>query len=116
MKYTITHIDTCLGSYLLDQHNREGELLMGVFVEGPQTTFSEVADALETEFFELISHAIDSSPTFDSVAAEAALENFTEELRSYGGEPFDSRLEEPDEDFEEHVQAWFLMRWGEELS
>lgn len=117
MQFTCSHIDTCLGSFLTDHHNRDGELLLGVTVNGESTIGAVFHDL----FMELNEVALDNGDQggFNYDEAGKAIralrdENHPMELdRSY----FDSSLDIPDDDefnMEEQVQAWFLIQWEEE--
>lgn len=103
----VTHIDTCLGCYLQDHHNRPGELLLGVPVDG-STTYQEVLDALMDELTWR-----DADPSFDyGLAKVLAIREF--ETVSDMSKPFDSSLEvstEEDDGMQEDCQAWFLITW-----
>lgn len=106
---SVSHIDTCLSCYLQDHHNRDGELLLGVPVDGT-TTNKAVMDALESEF---------ASGGDDGFPEELDESDVARAIGSYfaGADldsPFDSSLEVPDEDEEpdgEGPQAWFLVEW-----
>ena len=107
---TCSHVDTCLSSFVLDHHNREGELLLGVFVDGSYTE-GDLLAALLDELRDASAN-IDSDylPGFDYDSAKAAAKSlFADRDLS---ESFDSSLEivEPD-DMGEMVQAWFLFQW-----
>lgn len=109
---TCSHVDTCLSSFLLDHHNREGELLLGVFVDGSYTE-GDLLAALLDELRDA-SASIDSDylPGFDYDSAKAAAKSL------FAGrdlsEPFDSSLEIVEaDDMAEMVQAWFLFTWKE---
>jgi hypothetical protein len=108
-----SHIDTCLGGYLLDHHNRAGELLLGAIVDGT-TTQGEV---LEELLRELNARDIESE-AFDYDAAKGALKSlFSEAFGTVLDKPFDASLEvlsEEDLDMAEPCQAWFLLEWEEE--
>lgn len=112
----VTHIDTCLGCYLQDHHDRPGELLLGVIVDG-STTYQEVKDLLLQELNGL---SLDPSE-FDYDAAEAAIRSEFETVSDMS-KPFDPSLDVasmepgPDEDrfeneFSDYCQAWFLFEF-----
>lgn len=112
--FTCSHVDTCLSSFVLDHHNREGELLLGVFVDG----VAKHADVLHGLLDELrdATAAIDPAdlPGFDYDSAKAAAKSLFADidLASY----FDSSLDllDADDDAAEMPQAWFLFTWQKE--
>ena len=111
-EFAVTHIDTCLSCYLTDHHNRDGELLLGVYVDG-STTVEAVLDGLRDEFRQFSDLAEDRRG-FDYDKALAAIEAVREENKENADELFDSSLEVPsDQDFDggDYVQAWFLIHW-----
>lgn len=105
-----THIDTCLSCYLQDHHNRPGELLLGVVVDGT-TTFREIKDELLSELNGLM---IDSE-SFDYDEARKAIGEAFLPIANLD-DKFDASLDVPgeDEDFADPCQAWFLLEWEEE--
>jgi len=105
----ITHIDTCLGCYLTDHHNRDGELLLGVIVDG-ETTYQEVKDELLREV-----HGLSLDPEeFDYDAAVKAIGEAFLPVRSLAAK-FDPSLDVPTDDERDEMlepcQAWFLFEW-----
>lgn len=110
---TLRHVDTCLGCYLLDHHNRPGELLLGVPVDGA-TTLTEVRTQLESE---ISAACIDG---FDYDAARAAVAEQWSTVAD-ASVPFDASLDsdEADDDMTdsgiddagESCQAWFVLSW-----
>lgn len=108
----VTHIDTCLGSFLLDHHNRPGELLIGVVVDG-ETSYQEVKDELQSE---LQNRLLDAGGFDYEAAANAIDEEFS--TVSDMDKPFDSSLDvltdEERDEMLEPCQAWFLLTWTEE--
>lgn len=108
----VTHIDTCLGCYLTDHHNRPGELLLGVSVDG-STTYQEVKDELLSQL-----NGLDRDPDeFDYDAAEAAIADEFSTVSDMS-KPFDPKLEviaaeELENAGGEWCQAWFLFEWEE---
>ena len=105
MAYNLTHIDTCLPCYLMDHHNREGESLMCVPVDGA-TTHREVLESLLSD--------LDCMEDIDHDAARAAIieEWSTVEIMDWA---FDSLLEQPDPDaadIGESVYAYFVLQTG----
>lgn len=105
-------IDVCLGGYLLDHHNRPGELLLGAHVDGTTDRKAVLDDLLQ----ELNGLDVDSE-SFDYDEAKGALKSLFAE--SYGTDLsglFDASLETPTEEeleMSEPCQAWFLLEWDE---
>lgn len=102
------HIDTCLGSFLQDHHNRDGECLFGVYVDGT-TTIRQVLDGLKDEVRmtgdrvpdyvtdEMISAAIESA--FDGADMDRLVA------------PSADVPSDDEDDFSESCQAWFVLTW-----
>lgn len=116
MPFTAQHIDTCLGGYLLDHHNRPGELLLGAIVDG-ETTYQEVLDELLTE---LNGRDIDDE-AFDYDSAKAAIKSLFSEVgvSTLSTKLFDPSLDvmtDEDRDMAEPCQAWFLITWETDQS
>jgi len=138
-KFLWAHIDTCLSCFLHDHHNRDGELLLGVYVDG-SSTVGDVLDGLKDEFRQIGWNLGESRLGYDDEAAEAALDRLLAENANKRHLPFDASLDAPpwDEDekffdeednfdeeaFEqatlewerememgESCQAWFLLTW-----
>jgi hypothetical protein len=40
--YALVHVDTCLGCFLQDHHNRDGEFLIGVTVDDNSTRIADI--------------------------------------------------------------------------
>lgn len=113
VKFMWHHIDTCHPSYLRDHHNRDGELLLGTFVDG-QTTVKEVFDGLRDEFRTIAYNLGESRAGYDHDEAQAALARLIAENESVWDKPFDDSLEiwdEYEEDYVDATQAWFLLTW-----
>lgn len=112
--FIVAHIDTCLSCYLQDHHNRDGELLLGVYVDG-ETTIGEVLDQLSGEFASIGWDLGEDRRGFDYDKAKAALARFGEENADRLDRIFDPSLEvlsdEEKEDAMDEVQAWFLISW-----
>lgn len=114
--FLCVHLDTCLSSYLHDHHNREGELLLGAFVDG-QTTYGEVLAEVLSEFDSVAYELSGESPGYDHAKARAAVRAAFSELhpmeldRSYFDSSLDIMDEEEREDASECCQAWFLITW-----
>lgn len=107
---TCAHVDTCLSSFLLDHHNREGELLLGVSVDGSYTE-GDLLAALLDELRDA-SASIDPAdmPGFDYDSAKAAAKSLFDDAAL--GDLFDSSLEIVEaDDMAEMIQAWFLFTW-----
>lgn len=113
--FAVSHIDTCLGSFLSDHHNRDGELLLGVYVDG-ETTVATVLDELADEFGRIGWDMGESRKGFDYDKAKQAIADFRQSaLESVDPDAvFDSSLDIPNEehDHEESCQAWFLVHWN----
>ena len=113
---TCAHVDTCLSSFLLDHHNREGELLLGVFIDGSYT-YGDVLNGLLTELHDSTA-SIDPAdlPGFDYDSAKAAAKSLFVDVHPMRMDRglFDSSLDIVEaDDMAEMVQAWFLFRWEE---
>jgi nucleoside-diphosphate-sugar epimerase len=112
---TFAHVDTCIGCYLQDHHNRDGECLFGVYVDGT-TTIGDVKKALADEV-RSTGDRVDESVTDEQIAA--AIESAFADCDL--AKLFDSRLESPELDEEgepidddmaaEGPQAWFVLVW-----
>lgn len=112
-KFLVSHIDTCLSCYLYDHHNRDGELLLGVFVDA-DSTVGEVLDALADEYHQIGWEMGESRLGFDYEAGEAAIAALKVENADRLERIFDSSLErvpEDEDDIGEACQAWFLIHW-----
>lgn len=112
-KFVVSHIDTCLSCYLNDHHQRDGELLLGVFV-GPDSTVGEVLDAVADEYRQIGWELGETRLGFDYDAAKAAIDHLKIDNADRLGRLFDSSLEripEGEEDMHEMCQAWFLIHW-----
>jgi hypothetical protein len=126
--FALVHIDTCLSGYLSDHHNRDGELLLGVHVDGT-TTVEEVLLGVLSEFQSIGFELGETRAGFDFDQAKNAIKN---EIASKDADElaklFDASLEVPpvEENFEsddlfedaqnewessDQVQAWFLIVW-----
>jgi hypothetical protein len=112
--FTLVHIDTCLGSYLTDHHNRDGELLLGVHIDATSTV-GDVLLGVLSEFQSIGFELGESRGGFDFDLAKNAIKN---EIASKDADElaklFDTSLEvgdEEDDDDGESVQAWFLIVW-----
>jgi antirestriction protein ArdC len=93
---SLAHVDTCLPYYLTDHHNRNGEILLAVPVDGT-STLANVLDELKSQF-----HGSADFPE-DLLAVENvdALFNFVIEDFRNGEDPahfFDSNLDCPPSD------------------
>lgn len=110
--FAVTHIDTCLGSFLSDHHNRDGELLIGVNVDG-SATVGEVLDGLADEFRSYGFELGESRKGFDYEKAKAAIDAVRRENATEYSQLFDASLDarSEDDDHEESCQAWFLIHW-----
>jgi hypothetical protein len=114
--FIVAHIDTCLPSYLNDHHNRDGELLLGVSVDGT-STIGQVMDELESEFRSYAYEMGESRKGYDHDKAWDAIQRVREENKDRLGMIFDSSLTPFEEGDEEHYdasewcQAYFLISW-----
>lgn len=108
-RVTLSHVDTCLHCYLTDHHNREGEYLIGVPVDGA-TTNHAVFDAIDDE----INRGANLLEGVTDNAIDVAIAKFFKDADMTA--LFDSSLEVigEDEDTGDMVQAWFLLEWSEE--
>lgn len=103
-------IDICLGCYLTDHHNRPGELLLGVEVDGT-TDRKEVLDGLLSE---LNARDIDDE-SFDYDTAKGCIKSLF--VEGYGTDLsglFDASLDvltDEEREMSEPCQAWFLLTW-----
>ena len=106
------HIDTCLSCYLNDHHNRDGELLLGVYVDGT-STIGQVLASLVYEFGSVGYQIAEYRAGYDHDKAMAALAYLINENRDRSETLFDSSLEyHSDDEFDgDYVQAWFLLTW-----
>ena len=110
------HIDTCLPSFLNDHHHRDGELLLGVHVDG-SSTVNMVLDGLITEFHQIAYQMGETRRGYDHDAAKAALDRLYTENLDRMDRTFDSSLTpwvDGDEnlyDSDEWCQAYFLLTW-----
>lgn len=111
--FAFVHIDTCLGSFLSDHHNRDGELLIGVPVDG-NTYLGAVFNDVLMELREIAPDDGDRAG-FNYRKALAAIEAERDAHQDLSF-LFDSSLDILDDDeFNdgEYVQAWFLITWDE---
>jgi hypothetical protein len=109
---SIYHVATCLSCYLQDHHNRPGELLLGVPVDG-NTTYQDILDGLESEWN--AAYVIEDK---DGNMIEGQDEAFPYALKECFSsvtdmsEVFNSGLDSPDEgddDMGESCYAWFVV-------
>jgi hypothetical protein len=114
MTYTVTvsHVDTCLSDYLQDHHNREGECLIGIPVDG-DATYGAV-------FKGLVEAACGDERIAEDVTDEKVVEAIIECFKGIDlTKLFDPTLdviEEPNYGLmnPESVQAWFLVQWEQD--
>ena len=102
----LSHVDTCLSSYVLDHCNGDHELLLGV----PVTLASRMYDVRQVLDSE-INGAMCDKPGFDYDAAHRAVAEAFKGVHPL--KTFDRRLEpaEPDDDMAESCYAWFRLSW-----
>lgn len=111
--WSIVHIDTCLPCYLQDHHNRDGELLLGVYVDG-NSTVKDVLDGLDDEFRSIAWDIASERAGYDDDKASAVLAKLRQDNADKLDALFDSSLEVPSEEedgFSESCYAWFLLVW-----
>jgi hypothetical protein len=115
--YACVHVDTCLSCYLLDHHNRDGELLLGVYVTGEST----VENVLHDLAMELNETNLEDGERggFNYDKASASIAALREENKDRLDRLFDASLDVPsDEEFneapDEMPQAWFVITWNVE--
>ena len=116
--FVLTHIDTCLSCYLQDHHNRDGELLLGVFIDG-SATIGDVLDGLADEYRQIGWELGEDRLGFDYDKGQAAIDNLRQSAEESGllSKPFDSSIDVLDPETEEErdlvdwPQAWFLIHW-----
>lgn len=105
----MVHVDTCIGCYLQDHHNRDGECLFGVYVDG-NSTVDDVRKGLIDEVRQTGDRVPDEVTDEAIAAAIAATFDGVDPARL-----FDASLEVPDEDADddgaESCQAWFVLTW-----
>lgn len=113
MSYTVSlqHIDTCLPCYLQDHHNRDGELLLGVYVDKGTRLYS-VKDELNSEISQLWRDDMPDSEEFSNAVDRAVNEAFAgcNMLKCFD-KSLESRTNCEDLGGDEYVQAWFLLTW-----
>ena len=107
----LAHIDTCLGCYLTDHHNRPGELLLGCYVTG-RTTYADIKSYLMSEVSGFIDRE-DWTREHYGQAREAIGAAFSpvRDLHAAFDDSLDIPGDEQDDDGSEPVQAWFLLTW-----
>lgn len=104
---TLSYMDTCLSCYVLDHCNGEGELLVGVPVDGT-TTVQEVIDGIWGGLSYMSYEPTDYEVKAAISAAFAARQP---------GEVFESSLSTDADDraSDEGPQAWFRLSWEEAI-
>jgi hypothetical protein len=106
MEVWITHTDTCFADFLQDHHNREGELLVGVPVDGGTTVATVKSDLLD----EASSDDRLPEDVTDDLLAKAIEAAFS--CRN-DDSTFDPDMgTDWDDDLSETPTAWFLIQWG----
>jgi hypothetical protein len=115
--FACVHIDTCLSSFLNDHHHRDGELLLGAIVFG-DTTIGAVKNELLSEFNSIAYDLAGEKPGYDHDKARQAILDLFADVhpmdldRSYFDSSLDIRAEDDEDDWDEYVQAWFLITWN----
>jgi len=105
MNITVSYVDTCQACYILDHCNREGEMLVGVPVDGA------------TKRHEVITGVFDEVNLADRIPAAVTNRALLDAIRrAVPGDPegpFDDSLEVADEDdMGDPCQVWFSLTWG----
>lgn len=113
-------IDVCLGCFINDHHDRPGELLLGVYVDGSTSrhdVMSGAIDEMRQIGFDRLPEMVEGMTGTD--AAKAAIKTLF--CESFGttpealAKPFDPTLEVPSGDSGldggDYCQAWFLLTW-----
>ena len=110
--FVVSHIDTCLSCFLNDHHNRDGELLLGVFVDGVATV-GQVLDGLRDEYRQIAYEIGSNRLGFDYDEGLKAIDSVIAENADNRDKLFDSSLDvlDEDDDCTESCQAWFLIHW-----
>lgn len=116
---SISHIDTCLPCFLTDHHNRDGECLFGVYVDGSTSRLD-----LMNELIDEVRQTGDRLPeSISDDAVKACIKSLFAEAYGTTEEafalPFDPSLDivnhenlaDADAGGDEVPQAWFLLTW-----
>ncbi len=105
MNASLSLIDVCLPCYLTDHHNRDGELLFGLPVDGA-TRYAQIRDDLCSEF----NMSDTEHCPVEGEAFMAALQDCF--AAANPDDAFDPSLEiNSENDWDEPVMAWFLLTW-----
>lgn len=108
----ISYVDTCLPCYLTDHHDRDGEFLIGVRVDGG-TKWSYVTDAIKQEWDGAEISDVEGEAA--NAALDAAFKRAHAEFvtRLLPNATFDNTLDPPSEDDDaEGPQAYFVVEYG----
>lgn len=105
MTYSLQLIDICLPCYLQDHHNREGELLLGVPVDG-RARVNQVRRAVHDEL-QAADYGLPESFSYDN--ARAAINRCFD--KSDGRRTFDPSLDKTYSEDSESCYAYFLLRY-----
>lgn len=97
-------IDVCLPCYLTDHHNRDGEQLLSIPVDG-KTRNGEIRRMLHAEL-----QNYEFPESFDWDSAERAIDDCFKS--SDGRRLFDSSLDRDLGDYDESCYAHFLLTYG----
>lgn len=102
--FTVGHIDDCFPEYLGDHHNRDGEYLIGVSIDGT-TLVHQVYDAV-------LGEALDADLP-DDITEEMVVDAVNAEFEGIDKTKLWNDDLEADMG-DEMPQAWFLLQWGDE--
>lgn len=109
MNVSCTHKDTCLGCYLTDHHNRDGELLLGIY---PHSQTDE--EAAQELWEELNSCDWDLPEDLTDEAIKMAFSEAVEgvDFRYIDGRTGNRTEADPGEENDgEAAQVWFVLTW-----
>lgn len=115
--FACVHVDTCLPDYLNDHHNRDGELLLGVPIDG-STTVGEVKQGLISEFADIAYQMAGEKPGYDHLKARQSITDLFADVHpmTLDRTPFDDSLDildgEEREDSESWCYAYFVITWN----
>jgi hypothetical protein len=111
--YAVVHVDTCLSCYVQDHHHRDGELLLGVYVDGTSTVGGILHDlALELNQTNL-EEGERGGFVYDK--ASAAIAKLREDNSDRLDQLFAPGAEVPaddEDDGSDPCYAWFVITWN----
>jgi hypothetical protein len=104
----MVHVDTCLSCYVQDHHNRDGECLFGVYVDGSMTV-----EAVKAGLIDEVRSTGDRLPDeiTDEMVRAAIEETFADADMSAIFAPGADVPADDDDDMSESCQAWFVLTW-----